>query len=48
MSNAIKLYDELLAKPYGLILVVGPTGSGKNNNFIFNVKSIEQCRKKIY
>lgn len=28
-DHGVKLYDELISHPYGLILVVGPTGSGK-------------------
>lgn len=28
-EHGVKLYDELISHPYGLILVVGPTGSGK-------------------
>ncbi|NJB09400.1 Flp pilus assembly complex ATPase component TadA, partial [Clostridioides difficile] len=28
-EHGSKIYDELINTPYGLILVVGPTGSGK-------------------
>ena len=30
----LELFRELLAKPNGIILVTGPTGSGKNNHII--------------
>jgi type II secretory ATPase GspE/PulE/Tfp pilus assembly ATPase PilB-like protein len=42
----LKDFIDALDKPYGMILVTGPTGSGKQNHTLFGIKLPEQNRSE--
>ena len=45
--SVLKKYKELIKKPYGIILVTGPTGSGKSTTLYGTLKYIYTPKKKI-
>ena len=46
-EESIQIYDNLLSRPYGLILVVGPTGSGKTTTLYSMLNQLNDIDKNI-
>ncbi len=44
----LRIYKESLSRPHGLILVVGPTGSGKTTSLHSGLAQINQTNRKIW
>lgn len=38
LKHDLELFDKIISSPHGIILVSGPTGSGKINNFVYDFK----------
>lgn len=46
-SQPLKSYEELIMRPYGILLVTGPTGSGKTTTLYASLNRINSTEKKI-
>lgn len=46
-KEALNRYEELITRPYGILLVTGPTGSGKTTTLYASLNSINSSEKKI-
>jgi general secretion pathway protein E len=46
-EQTLERYQQLLARPYGVLLVTGPTGSGKTTTLYASLASLDSDRLKI-
>ncbi|MCX5707737.1 MAG: ATPase, T2SS/T4P/T4SS family [Candidatus Omnitrophica bacterium] len=46
-ADGLKILEETIAKPYGIILVTGPTGSGKTTTLYSCLNKINSAERKI-
>jgi general secretion pathway protein E len=46
-SDILSQYSELIQQPYGMILVTGPTGSGKTSTLYTTLAKVNSSEKKI-
>lgn len=46
-AESLKKYRELITKPYGVILVTGPTGSGKSTTLYTSIREIHTGERSI-
>ncbi len=47
LSDTLRLFEEQIVKPYGMILVTGPTGSGKTTTLYGALEKINSPERKI-
>lgn len=46
-EHNLKLFDDILRQPYGMLLVTGPTGSGKTTTLYTVLRELNQVEKNI-
>jgi len=46
-EDDLKKYDELIHRPHGIVLVTGPTGSGKTSTLYASIATINSIEKNI-
>jgi type IV pilus assembly protein PilB len=46
-TEQLRLFEEMIRKPYGMIMVTGPTGSGKSTTLYSALSTINDSRKNI-
>lgn len=46
-ENSLKKFDSTITKPYGMLLVTGPTGSGKTTTLYASLNKLNSSEKKI-